>query len=184
MLRAGDVLDLTPIGAVFLITKTAAETHGRSFDMEWKLAPETGGTPVHIHPHASESYDVLEGELDVLIDGTWRALTAGEKVVVNPGVPHTFRNSSQSPTRVYNTHEPAMRFAEYFEGLHHIVNSGVVRERKVTLRAVLYLSVLMASFNDEIRSVRPPHAVTRIFAVFGRLLGYKIPDRAREADPV
>ena len=174
MLRAGDVLDLSPIGAVFRITKTAAETHGRSFEMEWELAPETGGTPLHIHPHALESYQVLQGELDVYIDGTWKTLTPGEKVVVDLGVPHTFRNASQTTARVHNTHEPAMRFDEYFEGLQRIVNSGAVAEGKVTPKAILHLSVLMTSFRDEIRSVRPPYAVTRIFAVFGRLLGYRV----------
>ena len=174
MLRAGDVLDLTPIGAVFRIKQTAAETHGRSFEMEWELAPETGGTPVHIHPHALESYEVLQGELDVFIGGTWRTLTVGEKVVVDPGVPHTFRNAGQAAARVYNIHEPAMRFDEYFERLQRIVNSGAISEGKVTPKAILYLSVLMASFKDEIRSVRPPYAVTRIFALFGRLLGYRV----------
>ncbi len=174
MLRAGDVLDLTPIGAVFRIKKTAAETDGRSFQMEWELAPETGGTPVHIHPHALESYEVLQGELDVFIDGTWRTLTPGEKVVVNPGVPHTFRNASQATARVYNTHEPPMRFDEYFEGLQRIVNSGAIPEGKVTPKAILCLSVLMTSFKDEIRSVSPPHAVMRVFALVGKLLGYRV----------
>ncbi len=59
MLRSGDVLDLTPVGAIFHIRKTAGETQGGSFEMEWELAPHTGGTPVHIHPHATESYEVL-----------------------------------------------------------------------------------------------------------------------------
>ena len=173
MLRVGDVLDLTPIGAVFRIKKTAAETEGRSFEMEWELAPETGGTPVHIHPHAVETYEVLQGELDLFIAGIWRTLGPGEKVVVNPGVPHTFRNASQVAARVYNTHEPAMRFDEYFEGLERIVNSAVPPDGKVTPKAILYLSVLMNSFKDEIRSVQPPYIVTRIFAALGKLLGYQ-----------
>ena len=64
MLHAGDVLDLSPIGAIFQVRKTSQQTQGRSFEMEWKLSPNTGGTPVHIHPHATESYEVLAGELD------------------------------------------------------------------------------------------------------------------------
>jgi hypothetical protein len=32
MLRAGDVLDLSPIGAIFRIKKTSKETQGRSFE--------------------------------------------------------------------------------------------------------------------------------------------------------
>ena len=80
LLRAGDVLDLGPLGATFHIRKTAAETAGRSFEMEWELAPRTGGTPIHIHPHATESYEVLEGEFDIHVDGTWRPLSVGQRM--------------------------------------------------------------------------------------------------------
>jgi hypothetical protein len=44
----------------------------------------------------------------------------------------------------------------------------------MTLKAILYLSVLMTSFEDEIRSVKPPHAVMRILAVIARSLGYRL----------
>lgn len=174
MPKAGDTLDLSPIGAIFHITKTAAETQGRSFEMEWELAPHTGGTPIHIHPHAAESYEVLDGKLDLYVDGTWRTLSAGQKAVVEAGVPHTFRNASEAPTRVYNTHAPAMRFGEYFEGLHRIVTSGVVAAGRITPKTMLYLAVLMTSFEGEIRSIKPPHAVMRVFAFVGRRMGYTV----------
>lgn len=174
MLKAGDILDLTPIGAIFHIRKTSADTQGGSFEMEWELAPHTGGTPIHIHPHATESYEVLEGELDIYVAGTWRTLTAGEEASVPPGVAHTFRNASDSPARVYNTHAPALQFGEYFEGLHRVVHSGAIRDGRVTAKAILHLSVLMTSFRDEIRSVRPPHAVMSVIALIGKALGYQI----------
>ena len=174
MPRKGDVLDLTPIGAVFHIKQTARETQGRSFEMEWELAPHTGGTPVHVHPHAAESYEVLEGELDLYVNGAWRTLSAGEKASVDPGVAHTFRNASGSRARVYNTHAPAMRFGEYFEGLKRVVNSGAIRDGRPTPKAILHLSVLMTSFPDEIRAVSPPHAVMRVLALLGKALGYRV----------
>lgn len=174
MVRAGDVLDLGPLGTTFHIKKTAAETEGGSFEMEWELAPRTGGTPIHVHPHATESYEVLEGEFDVYVDGAWRTLSAGDRVVVDPGVAHTFRNASDAPVRVYNTHAPAMRFGEYFEGLHRIANSGAISSQRITPRAILYLSVLMTSFKEEIRSVSPPDAAMKVFALIGRLIGYRI----------
>lgn len=180
MPRTGDVLDLTPIGAVFHIKQTARETQGRSFEMEWELAPHTGGTPVHVHPHAAESYEVLEGELDLYVDGAWRTLSAGEKASVDPGVAHTFRNASDSRTRVYNAHSPAMRFGEYFDALDRVVNSGSIRDGRPTPRAILQMSVLMTSFKDEIRSVNPPHAVMSVLALLGKALGYRVSASATE----
>src|SRR3990170_3700266 len=132
MHRTRDVLDLSPIGAIFHIRKTAKETEGRSFEMEWELAPHSGGTPVHIHPHATESYEVLEGELELYVDGTWRRLSAGENASVDAGIAHTFRNPTGATVRVYNTHAPAMRFGEYFEGLHQVVNSGAISAGRMT----------------------------------------------------
>ena len=174
MPRAGDVLDLTPIGAVFHIKKTARETHGGSFEMEWELAPRTGGTPVHVHPQATESYEVLEGKLDLYVGGTWRTLSPGEKASVNPGVPHTFRNANDARTRVYNTHVPALRYGEYFDTLHRVIHRAGIQDGRMSLKAILYVSILMTSYEDEIRSVNPPQAVMRVFAAVGRLLGYRV----------
>ncbi len=175
MPRAGDVLDLSPIGAIFHVKKTAQETQGRSFEMEWELFPNTGGTPVHIHPHATESYEVLAGELDLYVHDSWTRVSKGEKASVAPGVPHTFRNASDAPARVYNTHAPAMRYGEYFEGIHRVVHSGAIPAGRMTLKAMLYLSVLMTTYEEEIRSVKPPHALMRVLAFVARSVGYRLP---------
>ena len=174
MLQAGDILDLGPIGAKFFIKKTAAETEGRSFEMEWELAPESGGTPIHVHPRAAETYEVLEGEFDVYVDGVWRTLSAGERLAVEPGVPHTFRNSSADVVRIYNTHEPAMRFDQYFEGLGRLTSRGIISGQRITPKAILHLAMLMTSHEKEIISVRPPHLLMRMFGRIGRWLGYRI----------
>ena len=63
MLTANQTLDMKPIGMVFHIVKTPADTNGRTLEMEWQLMPNASGTPVHIHPTAEESYRVLEGQL-------------------------------------------------------------------------------------------------------------------------
>lgn len=174
MLKPGDVLDLGPIGARFFVKRTAEDTDGGSLEMEWELAPHTGGTPVHTHPHATESYEVLEGDFDVYVDGTWRTLRVGDKVSVPPGVPHTFRNASDGRVRVYNTHAPAMRFGDYFGAVNRVANNGRIATDRMTPKAMLYLAMVMARHEDEIRSVRPPHVVIRALAAAARLLGYRV----------
>ena len=170
----GRVLDLSPIGATFTIRKTAAETGGRSFEMEMELLAHSGGTPLHIHPHAVEEYQVLEGTFDVNVAGVWKTVAVGERVVIDQGIPHTFRNSGDESVRVYNVHRPAMKFEDYFERLYRLANSGVVKSQKMTLKALLHLSMLMTSYPDEIRSVQPPQTIVRGLAAIGRMLGYRI----------
>ncbi len=176
MPEPGDTLNLSPIGATFLVVKTARETNGKSLEMEWRLEPMSKGTPVHDHPAATESYEVLEGALDLYVSGEWRVLGAGQKASVAPGVAHTFRNSTNTTTRVYNTHAPAMRFGEYFETIHRIVDSGVVEQNRMTPKAMLYLSMVMVRFEREIRSVTPPQVVVKLAALIARSLGYRIPE--------
>jgi len=174
MLKVGDVLDLGPLQTKFIIKKTAAETDGQSFEMEWELGPQTGGTPIHIHPHAIETYEVVQGKLDVYVNGSWKTLSVGEKVAVEKGVPHTFRNASDETTRVYNTHQPAMKFDQFFEDLNKLVNSGVIKSNQMSFKALLYLSVLWTSYKDEVQSVKPPYAIMQVFGLIGRFLGYRV----------
>ena len=175
MLKSGDVLDLGPLDTKFHIKKTAAETNGQSFEMEWELGPQAGlGRIIHIHPHAIETYELLQGKFDVYINGNWRTLSLGEKVAVEKGIPHTFRKTGNDTTRVYNTHQPAMRFDQFFEGMYKLTNSDGGKSNKMTLKAILYLSILYTSYKDEIQSVRPPNAIMQVFGFIGRSLGYKL----------
>ena len=174
MLKAGDVLDHGPLRMKFYIKKTAAETNNKSFEMDMELDSQTDAGIIHIHPHAIESYEVLQGKFDVYINGNWKTLSVGEKAVVDKGVPHTFRNASNETTRVYNTHQPAMRFDQFFEAMYKLANSGVSnsrQRRQLTFKAILYVSILYTSYEDEIQSVRPPNAIMQVLGFIGRLLG-------------
>ncbi|MFZ5903160.1 MAG: cupin domain-containing protein [Chloroflexota bacterium] len=170
MLKVGDVLDMGP----FQIKLTVKELTEAVLGVELELGPRSGGTPIHIHPHALETYEVLEGRFEAYVDGVWRTYQAGEEFEVPRGVPHTFRNSSGAKARIYHTHQPALKMAQYFEGLHKIAHSGVTKNGEVTFKAIMYLSLLMMSFKDEIIPINPPAPVANVLGFFGKLAGYRI----------
>lgn len=177
MLKPKQTLDITPIGAVFHVIKTAQETNGQSFEMEWELLPSSAGTPIHIHPAAKETYKVLEGQLEVLLNGKWKLLKKGEELTVPEGIAHTFRNPTGSLIKVYNIHSPAMRFEGYFEGLNNIVaklSGGGKKKLKMNLDTATHLSMLMKKYNDEIISVNPPNFVVSLLNKVGKLRGLKV----------
>jgi quercetin dioxygenase-like cupin family protein len=169
MLKVGDVLDFGPIQVKMTVRKFTPET----LDIEMELDPRSGGTPLHTHPNAVEVYEVLEGQFDAFLNGEWKIFTQGQKVRIEKNTPHTFRNSSDSVTRVLNSHQPALKMAEYFEGLYKIAHSGVTNG-KMNFPTMLYMSVLMSSFKAEITPVNPPAPVTQVFGFIGKLAGYKI----------
>ncbi len=164
-------LDCTELGMVMTIVKSGAETNGRSLEMEWVVAPHAGGTPLHIHPHAIETYEIREGELEVFKKDRWLTARAGERIVIEKGEAHTFRNATAEPVRVYNTHQPALNFENFFRGLSQFANSGLVKNGKMTFKAIIGVSTLWTNYRDEIVSVKPPAFVMKVLGFIGRRMG-------------
>ena len=146
-----------------------------TLDIEMELGPRSGGTPVSYSSECRQKAPkVLEGKFDAYVDGVWKTYGAGEKIIVEKGLPHSFRNSSATLTRVYNTHQPALRLGEYSEGLHKIAHSGVTKNGEMNLKVMMYLSLLMTNFKDEIVPINPPATIANVFGFLGKLAGYKI----------
>lgn len=61
----------------------------------------------HVHDGEDDAFYILDGELTFLLDEGEVAAPEGTFVLVPPGVNHTFRNASETPTRVLNIHAPA-----------------------------------------------------------------------------
>ena len=164
-------LDCTELGMVMTIMKTSRDTDGQSLEMEWRLSPNSGGTPLHIHPAAIETYEILSGELEVFKKDKWITARAGEKITIEKGEPHTFRNTTGEFVRVYNTHQPAMEFENFFKGLHKFAKSGLVKNGKMNFKSIVGVSTLWTNYSKEIVSVKPPSFVMRVLAAYGRLAG-------------
>lgn len=164
-------LDCTELGMVMTIVKTSKDTDGKSLEMEWTLSPNSGGTPIHIHPTAIETYEILSGELEVFKKDKWITAKVGEKITIEKGEPHTFKNTTDEFVRVYNTHQPAMRFEDFFKGLHKFAKSGLVKNEKMNFKSLVGISTLWTNYSKEIVSVKPPSFIMRVLGAFGRLIG-------------
>ncbi len=168
---AGEVLDFRP-GAD--ITWEIVRTDG-AFETITTVGAGTGGPPVHAHPQAEETYEVLEGAMDVLVGRQWRTLRAGESVVVRRGVPHTVRSHATTGARVRNTHTPSLDYATFFRQFHRLVSTGAVRLPPKHPRSLLYLALLFSAYPDLQQSVKPPQRVFDLLARIARRLGLRLP---------
>ena len=72
--------------------------------------------PAHLHPSQDERFEVLEGALRAVVDGDERRYAAGEAFDVPAGAVHQM--TGEGPTRVRWLVRPALRTAEFFEGLY------------------------------------------------------------------
>jgi quercetin dioxygenase-like cupin family protein len=157
------------------ITRTTADTNGASFEATNWVGPLMGGPPLHVHPTAEESYEVIEGTLEVCVDGAWRILQAGESANVPAGVPHTLRNTSTEPVLVVNIHAPAMRFESFFRDMHALMRAGKIKRLPPKdPRSAIYAAMLFGKYPAEIRVTKPPNGVFRALALLGRSLGFRL----------
>lgn len=90
--------------------------------LEGVVDPGEEVTP-HLHRGHSDSFYVLEGELEFRIGDRVVTAAAGSFVLSPPGVVHGFRNVSSHPARVLNLHTPG-GFVEYRRALAELHRTG------------------------------------------------------------
>jgi mannose-6-phosphate isomerase-like protein (cupin superfamily) len=80
---------------------------------------EPGGTPggPHVHKVHTDTFYVLEGELEFKIDGRAIRAIAGTHLVAPRGAVHAFPVAVGGPARFLNIHAPGMNFDRYIREL-------------------------------------------------------------------
>jgi quercetin dioxygenase-like cupin family protein len=166
------ILDLSSVfGLTARVTTPAATTGGAYVEMDCTAAPGSR-TMIHRHPQQEETYDVLEGTLEVFRDGQWRAVGAGESLTVPPGTVHGFRNTGDLPVRFLNKHQPARGFQAHLETVDRLVRAGKVRGTQDP-RSLIYLAMSAVEHRPDV-AVRPPQWVVHALAFVGHRLGYRL----------
>jgi glyoxylate utilization-related uncharacterized protein len=59
-----------------------------------------GGPPPHSYTNEDETFVALDGDFELLMDGQWHPLPAGEAAYAQRGSKHTFRNSGKTIGRI------------------------------------------------------------------------------------
>lgn len=169
------ILDFGQFPGRWEITRSTEETNGDYLEMRFEIEGTPGDSPpLHIHPHAEESYEVLSGVLEVNVEGEWKQVPAGEKHSVPPGTTHTFRN--KEPVELINVHRPALEHERFFRRFHRLVTEQGVKLPPKNFKSFVLLGMLFSDHEQELISVKPPKFVMRGLAVLGRVLGYQLPD--------
>jgi mannose-6-phosphate isomerase-like protein (cupin superfamily) len=169
-------LDFRPgMGMWWEVTRSTADTGGELFEATNWIEPGMPGPPVHVHPAAEESYEVIEGALEVYLDGKWSPVRAGEKATVPVGAPHSVRNPYDEPARIVNVHQPAQRFEAFFRDMHRLIQEGKIKQLPPKEpRSAIYAAMLFGKYPEEIRATKPPNAVFQALALVGKALRFKV----------
>ena len=171
-MTSGRILDLRSVfGVLAQVTNPAAPTGGEYVEMMCTADPGSG-TMVHYHPEQEETFHVLEGTMEVLRDGAWISVQAGQTHFVPKGEVHAWRNSGSSPIRFQNIHRPALGFLDHMESLDRLARAGKIRGTK-DWRSLIYMSMSAVKHRPDV-TVRPPQWVINAMAGIGRRLGFRL----------
>jgi len=90
-------------------------TDTEELEVEATYAPGSQAPPNHLHPSQDEHFEILEGTMQVQLDGEpERTLSAGETLDVPRGTPHIMWNGADAPARTRWITRPAGRTEEWF----------------------------------------------------------------------
>jgi hypothetical protein len=109
----------------------------------------------HVHPHQEERFTIVSGEAAFTLDGKPVTATAGDTIVVPPGVPHSEGNLGTVEITGVVELRPALHTKEFHEAL-----AGLVADGRTTARGApknpLQLGATFWHFRHESRVTSPP----------------------------
>ncbi len=104
---------LQVLGESITVKIGGEQTDGRYAVFE-EVSPVGGGPPLHVHRHEDEVFYVLEGELEFQLGDQRFHAKVGSAVFLPKNIPHTFRNTGTTPSKVLVVVLPA-RLIRFFE---------------------------------------------------------------------
>lgn len=128
---------------------------------------------IHTHPFQDEYYKIHNGEIELYLDGKWKALKAGEEAFIPSNSVHAFRNTSSYPTYLTNIHTPGLHFGASLVAMESLIKEGKIDGMK-GFKNLAYLSQHALKYAETVVSVKPPMTILKLMAKLGALFGYKI----------
>lgn len=99
----------------------ASDTDGAASVENIRLRDGGEGAPPHLHKLSHELFYVVDGRLELWIDGAIHELGAGQAAVVPPSTPHAFGAAPGADADLLVTIAPGVERFEYFRVLAGIV---------------------------------------------------------------
>jgi len=95
----GEGAAFSAVGDVFRVLASGQQTGG-AYSLSEIRVSANNGPPPHVHSREDESFFVVEGEITFRIGDEKIVARPGTFILGPRGVPHTFKNTSQSPARM------------------------------------------------------------------------------------
>jgi len=171
--RTGPLIS-NPVSQEWVADLEPPENTGGEYHSALYLSTGEGPTE-HYHVGYEESFDVLSGELTVVVEGTPRRVSAGESHTVPAGTVHKPRYDGDTFAAAIGTVRPPGKTLKLIKTLFGLAHEGKLDDSGQP--GFLQGMVLTEELADDTVFVSPPPTVTRPLATalapVGRRLGYQ-----------
>jgi mannose-6-phosphate isomerase-like protein (cupin superfamily) len=176
-MRTGDELENPVTGERAVVREGADDTGGDHLLVDLFVRPG-GRVPLpHLHPTLTETFEVIEGRVGVVVDGRRTVACRGERVTVPPGTVHDWWNGGESEAHaLVEVRGPGVaRFEVLLATFWALARDGKSNRRGVP--NPLQLAVTVREFSDVFRVAKPAPWIQAVvfgmLAPIGRALGYR-----------
>jgi len=163
--------DLTPIQIGDILENPLTREHATVLELPWnnsdgravaELLAQPGARVVgeHRHPAIVERFEVLEGELTLMLDGVKYVLGPGQSATIEADTWHDWWNAGDRVARVRVEITPGHRFVHMIETLFGLARLG--HAGADGMPNLLQLSLTGPEFSDVIVFRSPPMLVQRL----------------------
>jgi hypothetical protein len=158
-------------------TVEVVRREGDQMSFERVYAPRTGHADPHYHADLTQTWECLEGEGRIEVDGAERALGTGDSVAIPPGTPH--RDPwlpGDGSFKVRGSFDPCNAFIEGYAAawVHHLQNGTANRQDEIPL---LQIFAVARETDGRSFSAKLPEWLQRgslpLVAAIARLRGYR-----------
>ncbi len=109
------------LGAAVELKNTDGSISHKGFAI---MPPNASGPPEHIHPAYEEYFEVVEGEVLFSLNGKKIIMQAGEKVIVQKNVKHTFKPTGKNSISVLVEAKPIGKLNEVVHNIFGLAHDG------------------------------------------------------------
>ena len=156
-----------PLGRQRLAFEPATADDGTEIMLVDCWVDPGGGVPPHIHPHLTEVFEVVEGEMTFTAGRGKQVARAGESVTVPPGTRHAYANRSSNRAYMRCTVTPAADLRDFLETSArlgregHIARIGPLRGPG-SIRGLPQLGAMLKRHRENTVILMPPPLVQRL----------------------
>ncbi|MPZ81924.1 MAG: cupin domain-containing protein [Actinophytocola sp.] len=128
------------------VRRSSADTGGELLEVEATWAGGGPLPPAHFHPAQDEHFEVVDGQLRVLLDGEERLLGPGDVLDIPRGTVHAMTATHDGARAIWQT-RPAMHTERFFAAMDAAHNRG---------GSLLDLVPVARTHAAEVRFTNPP----------------------------